>query len=52
VVHHVEIASVPNWVGTDQVRDVKLEGDRLTLSTSNMLGGERRLVELVWQRLK
>jgi hypothetical protein len=52
VVHHVEASSIQNWVNTDQVRGVKLDGDRLTLSASNMLGGEQRLIELVWQRLK
>ena len=29
VIHHVEVASLPNEVNTDQVRLVKLQGDRL-----------------------
>src|SRR5258708_32603783 len=33
VIHHVEIASIPNWVGTDLVRFVTLQGDRITLRT-------------------
>jgi hypothetical protein len=55
VIHHVEAASVPNWVDTDLVRLVKIEGDHLTLRTppgqlkSGMkMGG----TALVWERLK
>lgn len=52
IVHHVEVASIPNWVNTDQIRHVKLRGDRLTLATPSVLGGEQRLVEIEWERLK
>lgn len=51
-VHHVQIATLPNYVGTDQVRAAKLRGDRLTLSTTLTLGGEQRATELVWERMK
>src|SRR3954470_5771582 len=27
VVHHVEVASIESWVGSDQMRSTKLEGD-------------------------
>jgi len=30
----VEVASNPEWVGTKQIRSVKLDGDRLIVSTS------------------
>ena len=33
VVHHVEGASFPNWIGTDQRREFTLSGRRLTLRT-------------------
>ena len=33
VVYHVEISSVPNWVGTDLVRTSKASGNTLTLTT-------------------
>jgi hypothetical protein len=53
VIHHVEISSLQNWVGSDQVRRMKLEGNRLTLwPPSSMLGGEQRGFELVWERMK
>ncbi len=33
VIHHVEVASIESWVGGDQVRFTKLEGDTLTIKT-------------------
>jgi hypothetical protein len=33
VVHHVEVASFPDWVGRDQVRYASLDGDTLTIKT-------------------
>ena len=33
VVHHVEVAWLPSWVGSDQPRHLKLEGDTLTIRT-------------------
>jgi Lipocalin-like domain len=29
--HHILVSTVPNWVGTDQVRPYSIEGDTLTL---------------------
>ena len=53
VIHHVEASWIPNQVGTDLVRYVKLEGDRLTLRTPPMMqGGELITNEVVWERLK
>ncbi|MFQ3619288.1 MAG: lipocalin-like domain-containing protein [Cyanobacteriota bacterium] len=49
VTHHVAIASLPNRTGTDLVRIVALEGDRLTLKTPPTETGIS--VELIWQRL-
>lgn len=53
VVHHVEIASVENWVGTDLIRVVARDGDRMTLRTPPLtVGGVTRTSELLWQRLR
>ncbi|HEX4821007.1 MAG TPA: lipocalin-like domain-containing protein [Acidimicrobiales bacterium] len=53
VVHHVEVSSVENWVGTELVRLVELVGRRLTLRTPPVsVGGEVRVTELVWDRLE
>jgi CubicO group peptidase (beta-lactamase class C family) len=53
VVHHVEIDALQNRVGSDQVRYVTLQGNRLTLKTPPISrGGEQQVLELVWERLK
>ncbi len=55
VVHHVEAASMPNDVGNNLERMVKLEGDRLVLTVAKpyLRGGIMvRSQELIWQRLK
>lgn len=53
VVHHVEVASMPNWVNTDQVRTVKIQGDRVTLATPPLSrGGVMQTFELTWERVK
>lgn len=49
VTHHVAIASIPNRTGTDLVRILSLEGDRLTLKTLPSTNSTH--VELIWQRL-
>ncbi len=49
---HAEVAFFPNWMGTDQVRLWKLEGNRLTLSTPPLLArGVERTAHLVWERV-
>lgn len=54
VTHHVEAASVANWVNTDLIRSWKRVGGRLTLLTPPTLtGGVRRSgTELVWERVR
>jgi hypothetical protein len=52
VIHHVEVSFIQDWVGTDQVRPIKFEGERLVLSTPPMLmGGKTITVEFIFQRL-
>lgn len=48
--HHVEVAWLQNWVVTDQVRFVRLQGSRLTLSAPVSIGGEQMIAELTWER--
>ena len=53
VIHHVDISSVQNWVGTDLIRLVKFDGDRITLRTPPLsVGGTIRTTELVFERVK
>ncbi len=49
VVHHVEVALIPDWVGTDLVRLATFEGDRLSLSTEPETGG--RVAVITWERV-
>ena len=49
----IDVSSLQNWVGTDQVRFVSFQGDHLTLRTPPMpRGGVLLTFELVWERLK
>src|SRR5262245_8207389 len=51
IVHHVEGASFPNLMGTDQRRTFVREGNRLTLSTPPILANRRTSTYvLVWER--
>lgn len=51
VIHHVQVASFENWVGTDLVRAFVLDGDQLKLLTPPMMvGGKSWITELVWDR--
>ncbi len=53
VTHHVLGALFPNWVGRDQVRCIRIEGYRLTLTTPPMrVGGENATTVLVWERAR
>lgn len=52
VIHHVEIASIQDWVDTDLIRSIKFEGERIVLATPPSLdGGKIQTFELIWQRL-
>ena len=54
VIHHVEIASVENWVKTDLIRNFRLQGNRLTLLTPPLPSpqGQAANFELTWERVK
>ena len=52
VTHHIEISSIPNYVGRDLVRTVRFLGDRIVLTTPpTLVNGKIQTVELIWQRL-
>jgi hypothetical protein len=53
VIHHPDVASIPDFVGVPEERFVSLEGDRLILSTPPMLeDGQIRTFAVVWQRVR
>ncbi|RAJ43054.1 FAD/FMN-containing dehydrogenase [Kitasatospora sp. SolWspMP-SS2h] len=49
VVHTIQLAPDPAWIGTEQVRELVLEGDRLRLYGTALIGPPRRRV-LEWHR--
>jgi hypothetical protein len=52
VIHHLEIASIPNRVGTDLIRTFMINENQLTLKTPSISNsGIEQTFELVWQRI-
>lgn len=51
VVHRVTQASCPNWVGSEQVRRIRFEGDRLELSAVGArFQGHQVTAYVLWER--
>jgi hypothetical protein len=50
VIHHVEGALNPAWVGGHQVRKMRFAGDRLVLSADVAKGGDVVTHTLTWER--
>jgi hypothetical protein len=50
ITHHVEASRLPGWVGTDQVRHFRFEGNRLILTASFPVKGEMWDLEAVLER--
>ena len=50
--HHLEVATYPNWAGTDQVRSFDLSDTHLTLYPPRMrMQGKDRRGRVRWERL-
>ena len=46
-----EMSFYPNWIGVDQVRIARLDGDELDLSTQPLLlAGKQQTAHLLWRR--
>jgi hypothetical protein len=53
VIHRPEMASWPDYVGTDQVRPYRLEGNRLILSGHETApGDEASDYQIIWERVE
>jgi len=50
VTHHVRAARFPNWVGSDQVRQVTLRDDELWLDAPIYAMGTNWVVRAAWKR--
>ncbi len=52
VIHHVDVASIQNWVNTDLMRMVKFAGETIILSTlPEGTAGNTQIYELTWRRI-
>ncbi len=52
VIHHVEIASVPNRIGKSLTRNFKIDGNRVTLHTPQSKSDDiSKKFELIWERV-
>ena len=50
VVHHVEGSLNPAWVGGDQTRTLRFDGERLILSADVQKGSDLVTHVLIWER--
>lgn len=55
MIHHVEVAADPNWIGTDQHHVTQINGSELTISTTaiaNVVDQTPVSLVAVWQKLQ
>lgn len=53
IVHHIDISTYPNWVGTDLFRYIELTPDGVVLTTPPQIqNGVETVLRLHWQRAK
>jgi hypothetical protein len=55
VTHHIDLSWNQVWTGTDQIRDVRLDGDRVILMTRpgpSSRDGRMSTTSLVWVKVK
>jgi hypothetical protein len=54
VTHHVDISWNNNWTGTDQIRNVRFEGNRLYITTNpqpSPIDGKLTIGTLTWEKV-
>jgi hypothetical protein len=50
LIHQISVCSNPAWAGTEQVREMELDGDRLTLVGTALIAGKPQRRLLNWRR--
>lgn len=48
--HHIDISLFPEWIGGQQVRIIKLDGEHLSLSSDGPVGPDKIQFRLHWKR--
>jgi len=52
ITHRIEISSIQNYVGRNLVRTIRIDGERLILTTPpTPVNGKVQTVELIWESL-
>jgi hypothetical protein len=52
VIHRPEMSSWPHYIGTDQFRNIRLQGDRLTLWGVEESQKDKGRYEITWERVR
>jgi hypothetical protein len=55
IIHHVDASWNETWTGSDQIRNYKFDGDRLSLATApspNPFTGKMSVRTFVWEKVK
>jgi hypothetical protein len=55
IIHHVDASWNQTWTGTDQIRNYRFDGDRLSLATApspNPFTGKMSVRTFVWEKVK
>jgi len=55
VIHHVEVAADPTWIGKDQRRFTRIEGNTLIITTPpirSVASSNPQVFSLVWERVE
>ena len=55
VIHHVEVASDPSWIGKDQTRFVRVDGNRIVVTgppLKTVSDPNPKVLQLVWERVE
>lgn len=55
VIHHIDISANEVWTGTDQERNIKIDGNKLTITTNpqaNGVDGKIGVTTLSWEKVQ
>ncbi|BCY13451.1 lipocalin-like domain-containing protein [Actinoplanes sp. L3-i22] len=50
LIHQIHVSSRPDWIGAEQIREPELDGERMTIRTTQVVDGQTRTRILCWER--